>query len=372
MHHRLHRTWVSGLLAGVLVVGGGLRGRAQVASPASTEPLPSPLHISNWQVDGRLDVQLLHMEASVMTVDSLKLMSAELETSATIANAERDLIDVAVQWPALTAMDGPDGRGKEMHFGTAYAMYKFGLGKPNLRVGQFTVPFGNLTYYETHTRPLQTLYANSLGVRIDHGVSLEGPFQEYDYWLALMSGNGARQDNNTSPTIVGRVGRRLDLPHGTLLAGISALHGSDIPRFSPLVDPFMEEEMLINGMPMPAEVLTDKFRVGVDAEFSTGRDLWRAELIGGSDSDGSVNGQFLQWNRALLRDREVTAQAVRWEQPDGYRVRIGAALSQRLDQYATFRLALERISGHVAGDAHSETMLTFQYLREFPRLLGKK
>ena len=333
---------------------------------------PTGWHISNWAVDGRLDYRLMNMQEPGMSTTKGELMAAELETTATIANKTRDVLDLGLQWPNATQMEGIDGRGKEMHFFNAYGIYKFGLGKPNLRFGQFVVPFGNLPYYETHTRPLQTLYQESLGVRIDRGASLEGMAGNYDYWIAAMNGNGARGDNNNSPIVTGRVARRFDLPTGTLNVGASALHGSDMPRFSTLVDPLMDNEAMVGDMSMtPALDFTDKTRVALDAEYSAGQNLWRAELVAGRDSDGSVNGQFIQWNRALDEKHEISLQASRWEQPGGNRVRLGIAGERKLDQYTTVRLYAERALGHAEMEDRNRTLIGVQFLREFPSLFSK-
>jgi len=332
---------------------------------------PQGWHISNWKVNGRLDYRLMNMNQPDMSTTKGELMAGEIESTATISNKDRDVLDLALQFPYLTQMKGIDDRGKEMHFGNAYGVYKFGLGKPNLRFGQFVVPFGNLTYYETHTRPLQSLYPESLGVRIDRGVSLEGMAGNYDYWAAAMNGNGPRGDNNGSPIVVGRVARRYDLANGTLNAGVSALYGKDMPRFSTLVDPLMDDSSMAGDMGMPALDFTDKSRLGIDAEYSAGPNLWRAELVAGRDGDGSVNGQFLQWNRAIDDKHEVSLQATRWEQPGGTRVRLGASAERKLDQYSTIRLYAERALGHTPMEDRNGTTIGIQYLREFPSLFGK-
>jgi hypothetical protein len=328
----------------------------------------APLQLSNYDVSGRLDYQLVRMSEPGMTDTRGQLMAAEVESTATVATAERDILDLALQWPYATQMRGIDGRGREMHFGNAYAVYKFGLGRPNLRVGQFVVPFGNLPYYETHTRPLQSLYEQSLGIRIDRGASLEGIAGANDYWVALVGGNGARSDNNDSPVALARLGRRLDLPGGTLNAGVSALYGTAMPRFSPLVDPMMDEDM--PGMSMVD--FTTKTRLGVDAEYTTGPTVWRAELVGGRDGDGGVNGQFLQWNRALNERQEVSLQAARWEQPTGHRLRLGAGVSHKPDDVTTLRASVERAFGHTPAEDRNETMVSLQLLREFPGLVKKR
>lgn len=328
--------------------------------------------VSTWRVDGRLDYRLMNMNEPGMATTRGELMAAEIETTATISNKDRDVLDLAVQWPYATQMEGIDDRGREMHFGNIYGVYKFGLGKPNLRVGQFVMPFGNLPYYETHTRPLQSLYPESLGVRIDRGVSLEGMAGEYDYAVAAMNGNGARDDNNGSPVGVARVSRRFDLESGTLTAGVSALYGTDMPRFSTLVDPLMDDDEMLGDMLMePPQDFTDKARIAVDAEYAAGPNLWRAELVAGRDGDGAVNGQFLQWNRVLDDKHEVTLQATRWEQPSGARVRLGLGGERKLDQYSTLRLYAERALGHTPMEDRNTTTIGIQYLREFPSLFGK-
>lgn len=349
------------LLAGVLVI-----------AAASGAWCAQDWRISNWRVDGRLDVQGMYMDDPEMSTTRGRLMAAELETTATISNAQRDILDLAIQWPYATDMNGVDGRGKEMHFANVYALYKFGLGKPSLRFGQFVVPFGNLTYYETHTRPLQSLFPQSLGIRIDRGLSLEGYKGEYDYWLALMGGNGARSDNNDSPIVVGRLARRFDLPKGVLTAGASVLYGADMPRFSTLVDPVMGHGAEPDtGGHMPALEITDKLRIALDAEYSAGPDLWRAELVVGPDADGGTNGQFVQWNRMLNERQELTVQAARWEQPGGDRLRLGGSVGHMLDDRSTARLSVERSLGRTIAERRNETMISLQLLREFPDLFGK-
>ncbi len=387
-----------GLLAIMLLVLAAPVWAEEVAAPAAEAPAPTAeatppaevapsetsteetaptrgWHVTNWKGNGRLDLQALDMREPDMSSLPGQVMAADIEQTATVTNGERDVLDLALQWPYYTQMDGVAGRGKEMHFGNAYGVYKFGLGKPNLRFGQFVVPFGNLTYYETHTRPLQSLYAQSLGIRIDRGVSLEGFKGNYDYWLALVGGNGPRHDNNHSPVLIGKLQRRYDLPSGILTTGASVLYGSKLPRFSPVVDPVMDDTegptMMMDGMELPVLDFVNKFRLGLDGEYSAGPTLYRAELVGGRDSDGSVNGQFLQWNLALDETREVSAQVARWDQPTGTRTRLGASFSKKLDTLTTLRLSAEQSHGRTPMENRNETMISLQYLREFPSLFGE-
>jgi len=353
----------------------GQTGDVLVEADAEVQPGSKGWHISDRNTSGRIDYQGMYMKAvgvDPMEETTGRLMAAELETTATINDGERDVLDMAVQWPYVTQMNGIDGRGRQMHFGNAYAIYKMGLGKPNIRFGQFVAPFGNLPYYETHTRPLQSLYPQSLGIRIDRGVSVEGFRGDYDYWIAVMGGNGARKDNNGNPMLLGRIGRRFDLNNGgTLTAGVSGLYGTDMPRFSTLIDPVMEEAMM--GHPVHHSLtFTDKARIAVDAEYAKGRDTWRTELIGGRDSDGRVNGQFFQWNREVNEKSEITAQLARWEQPTGSRTRFGLGYGYMLDGSTTVRAATERSLGRVPGEGRDSTMFTLQLSREFGSVFNKQ
>ncbi len=245
-----------------------------------------------------------------------------------------------------------------------------GLGKPNLRLGQFVVPFGNLAYYETHTRPLQSLYPESLGIRIDRGASLEGFLGDCDYWLAVVGGNGARSDNGGGTAWIGRAARRFDLSAGALVAGASVLWGKDMPRFSVLADPFMDEEMRMEEMPLLD--FTDKTRVGFDAEFSAGRDVFRAEMVLGRDSDGPANGQFVQWERALTDRLDISAQAARWEQEGGRKVRLGGSARYRIvPDRVSIGAALERTFAYTPEMDEAGTVATLQLIFEWPGFLKK-
>ena len=160
---------------------------------------------------------------------------------------------------------------------------------------------------------------------------------------------------------------------GTLTAGASALYGRRLPRFSSLVDPVMDDTsgptMMMDGREMLVLDFTHKFRLGLDGEYTSGPTLYRAELIGGRDADGSVNGQFLQWNRALSETREVSVQLARWDQPDGTRTRFGASVEQKLDALSTLRFSAEQAYGRTPMEHRDETMISLQYLRELPNVV---
>ena len=334
------------------------------------------LHFSAWKVGGRLNYQLMYMRDAMSGMDLMSstrgmLMAAELESTATLSTGSRDLLDLAVQYPYYTQMKGVDERGEDLHFFNAYGVFKLGLGKPSIRFGQFVIPFGNLPYYETHTLFLQSLYPQSLGIRIQRGVSVDGFVRAYDYSVAAMGADGTRE-------VLGRVARRFDLPNAVFTVGLSALYGQHVQRFSTLLDPLMDDAL--PGAPLSQSIdFADKTRIALDAEYSMGRDLFRAEVVTGRDvqvstanTDGLVNGQFLQWNRALFSDKnELSFQLARWEQPDGTRLRLGASYGRKLHQYLTARVSVERSLGRAPDGRRNETDLALQLVCDVPKLLGR-
>jgi hypothetical protein len=165
--------------------------------------------------------------------------------------------------------------------------------------------------------------------------------------------------------------RRFDLSSGILSGGISALYGRHLPRFSSLLDPLMDEAF--KDMPLSYSViLTNKVRIGFDAEYTRQKDLLRGELVVGSDSDGPVNGQFFQWNHNLSEKDEVTAQVARWDQPSGTRVRVGGWYGHKFGRYTTIRMWSERSHGRIAADiSGNETAGGLQCLIEIQRLIGR-
>ncbi len=326
-------------------------------------------HFSSWKTSGRADYQLMQMRTTETAMPSMSrtesnLMALELESTATLNNGKRDVLDLALQWPYFTQMEGVDGRGKSMHFFNAYGIYKLGLGKPNIRFGQFVIPFGNLPYYETHTRPMQSLFPQSLGLRIERGVSLEGFKGSYDYWLAAMGGDHSREG-------MARVSRRFDVSRGSIVAGVSGLYGRDMPRFSVLLDPQMDDAL--EEQPISDSMnTTDKFRGALDLEINLGKELIRAEIVAGRDDDGLVNGQFIQWSHALKGEREVALQAARWDQQDGHRMRFGGWFGQRLGNYFGIRVWVEQSFGRLSEglEERNETRAGLQLTADYPDVSG--
>lgn len=287
------------------------------------------------------------------------LQYAEVDLAFNFSEGYEDRLSLLYQFSPIK-MDA--GLAREAHFFNAYGVWKFGVGKPVLRFGQFVIPFGNLTEYETHTTILQNLggAARSLGERLDRGISIEGSRQGTDYWLAFTQGRSVH--GVSFPRVITfRLARDLEnAPLGPLRLGFSALTGR-----LPLLPTFGE---------MPHDVkpirTVHKTRFALDGEWDIALEKIRFELVFGKDGGRSANGQFLSVNHPLSYQLNLTLQGDRWEQFDGTSLGAGLGVEYKITDLRRIRMAWEyrqvRRNGFHGMD---HQLLTLQYLWEFPTTL---
>lgn len=310
----------------------------------------------------RLDTRLMG--------DQLDIMAAEVEAFGSYGQH----LDFGLQVPLVTSMTG---RGRGMHFGNEYVILKGKIGQPTIKAGQFVIPFGNLADYETHSRIFQPLYANSLGVRIDPGIEVDGYLGDAEYQVAVTNGNGPfKGDIDGNKVITARISKKLQVGDDDLEIGISALKGR-LPVFSLLNDPLMDgsDAMLINvrndervGQNDPSG-FADKTRYGLDAEYYRGIDLIRAEVVVGSDDGHGANGQWIQVEHPLNYKTSVIGMLGRWQQSTGSFAGWGIGVEHNLQDNKTLRVAYQnrRINERLQDMPMkmSMPMFTMQYLVEF-------
>ncbi len=311
----------------------------------------------------RLDTRIMSMDGDVEP----HVMAAEADVSASFGTK----VDAVVQVPFYTAMRG---RGKGMHFGNAYAIFKQEIGKPTLKLGQFVIPFGNLADYETHTRVLQTLYPYSLGTRIDLGAQVDGFIDaDTEYAVAVTTGNGPyRRDNNGNKVVTARVARRMMVGEDDLKVGISYLKGK-LPVFSLMHDPLMDgnDALLLDvetGMMVPQssnEGFADNTRYGIDIEYYRGIDLIRAEIVAGNDDGKSVTGYWLQVEHPLSYKTQLIGQAAYWSQAFGHWRNLALGVEHKLQDNKILRFAYENRKATENDMTMKMNLLTLQYLLEF-------
>lgn len=196
---------------------------------------------------------------------SFSLMAAEVEVEGRLSKPGRDIMSLVLQVYVWGTMEG---WAKAMHYGNAYAVFPLGLGRPSIKVGQQVVPFGLLSYYDTHGQVFENPYALVLGARIDAGVSVFGLLGPLDWWYMISNGSGPNlvdRDDNKVQT------GRIALKAADYTVGFSVLRGI-LPRFhhNPLVDMMAEPDSFLM-----------KNRAGLDFELSLPLMLFRGELAGG-------------------------------------------------------------------------------------------
>jgi hypothetical protein len=161
-----------------------------------------------------------------------------------------------------------EGWAKDMHYGNAFAVFPLGLGRPSIKVGQQVIPFGLLSYYDTHGQVFENPYALVLGERIDAGISVFGLLGPFDWWYMVANGNGPNvSDRDENKVQTGRIALAAD----DYAIGLSLLRGV-LPRFrhNPLVDMMAEPDSFLM-----------KNRAGIDFELSLPLMLVRGEAAAG-------------------------------------------------------------------------------------------
>jgi hypothetical protein len=167
----------------------------------------------------------------------------------------------------------------------AYVQYKGPLGRWNLTLGRYLLPFGLLPNYSTKRLLVKTLEYETIGLRSDNGLKLSGMVGDFDYALSLSQGVGIRRwtDIDNDWLITARVGRP-GVDFEELRIGLSALYGRITPD-------------KIHGHGGPPK---DKQLLALDLIRYYGPLVWRAELILGKENDKRLHGTFFGADYALF------------------------------------------------------------------------
>lgn len=323
---------------------------------AARGPALADLSVSGVEINPRLDLRLW---SGRNVTDQFEVMTTEINMRFSVNKDEEELLAVALAPNLYTDMRG---RGRQMHFSNYYGVWNFGLNKPKLQFGQFVIPFGTLAEYDTHPLVLQTMYARTLGVRIDQGLALVGYRGETDYWLSLTSGDGRGRTNGSYAANL-RLARDYERGDDAYRVGLSLLHGKQMPVFHPDALPVphdmgMDEHMMLSR--------ADKTRVALDLDWLRGVDNIRAELVAGWDNGDFVHGQWLSYNHPFSYDTDLTLQAEHWRQRNGKVYGLGLALHHRLDELSGLRAVFEpRWAQSDLEPGDSIRLFTIQYYKNW-------
>jgi hypothetical protein len=167
----------------------------------------------------------------------------------------------------------------------AYLQYKGPLGKWNLILGRYLLPFGLMPNYSTKRLLIESLEHEMIGIRSDQGVQLSGVIKDFDYAISLSQGVGVRRwtdiDNDWLITI--RVGYQ-GVDFEDLRIGLSGLLGRVLP-----------DEIHSMG-----EVPKYKQLLALDLIKYYGPLVWRGELTYGEEEDRRLKGIFTGVDYALF------------------------------------------------------------------------
>lgn len=231
----------------------------------------------------------------------------------------------------------------------AYGQYKGPLGKWNVRVGRYLVPFGLHAYYDTERALLAAHEGEALGTKLTQGIELLGYVGPFDYAVSV----------NRSPWSgiipVGRIGWQGE----DVRLGLSYLFGR-LPSFADRESAFLDELV-------PGARPIDKHRVAVDYEHVLGPLTLRLEPVAGADQGTGVLGGYAEAAYALSPRWELATNVAELHSVlVGDRWRSGVSLGFRLLPTVFIRAAYL----HRNDFGSSSDMVVAQLYGDFSQPLG--
>lgn len=174
---------------------------------------------------------------------------------------------------------------KETMLEQGYFQYKGPLGRWNLILGRYLLPFGLLPNYSTKRLLIESLEYETIGIRSDQGFKLSGMIKDFDYAISLSQGVGVRKwtDIDNDWLITTRVGYQ-GVDFEDLRVGLSGLLGRVLP----------DKMHSIGHNPAYKKLLA----LDLIKYYS----LWvlRAELTFGEEENKRLNGIFTGVDYALF------------------------------------------------------------------------
>lgn len=86
-----------------------------------------------------------------------------------------------------------DDNFREIRPYQTYLHYKGPMGKFNIKLGHFILPFGLLVRYDTERLLLQSMEFVNIGIKLDTGVGLFGFIKDYDWAISITNGTGGNR-----------------------------------------------------------------------------------------------------------------------------------------------------------------------------------
>lgn len=298
---------------------------------------PNISEAGNFQVSGGADARFVNTDGDE---NDVKLEGLFLNLRKVISNEKGDRFILVGQLDI-------DDNFQDIRPYQTYLQYKGPLGKYNIRVGHYILPFGLLSNYDTERLILKTQEDLILGIKLDTGVEVLGFAGDFDYAISLSQGVGENRltDVDSDKLITARIGWQGE----DISIGLSGLIGKVLS----------EKDSTIRK-----EIGADTFyakRIAIDITKDIGPLTFRSEIIGGEDNDETVGGGLLKTDYALTSKLELNIKYAHWQR-NGGRDFIGAGFSYELHKGLFLRIADEYQFGK-----EDENVATFQTYFEFAK-----
>lgn len=161
---------------------------------------------------------------------------------------------------------------KEVRSYQSFLQYKGPLGKWNVRAGHFILPFGLLNDFDTERLLLQSHEEETIGVKLDTGVSVFGFTEDWNWGIALTSGLGLRWVSRYKDTYLTTL--RLSKKLEDLTLGGSILFGEVVPD---------------DEFPLHQDKIRQQ-KIALDGVYEFDQWITRLELLFGREEGNSMRG----------------------------------------------------------------------------------
>lgn len=151
-------------------------------------------------INGAVDIRLKMKDFQDV---GFMLHGVELNIKSTYADQTNDRLIFALQIPY-----SPHWKSDMFfyHYGDAYAIVKGSLGKPNVKIGRFDIPFGLIKNFDSHTALLPLLFEKSLEIKKDIGADIFGYYKMLTYDISFTQGFNRWETPRNDRPITARIG----------------------------------------------------------------------------------------------------------------------------------------------------------------------
>ncbi len=242
-----------------------------------------PLLIFALDVNGAIDTRL---EIADFKDPQFMLHGAELNIKSSYADQSGDRLIFTLQIPY-----SPHWKTEMFlyHYGDVYAIVKGALGRPNIKIGRFDIPFGLLKTFDSHFTLLPQLFDQGLGIKKDIGAQVFGYYKILTYDISFTQGFNRWEMARNDRPITARIG----LENDAIKCGISYYNSTH-----------------------PMGEMGEMKRIGIDIEKNINPIILRAEVMYGDNPQGKGFNVMIDF--PLILGIEGRGNGLLWKGNDIY------------------------------------------------------